>query len=675
MKIKKLKLENFRLYYGEQFIEFSTDEEKNLTLCLAKNNGGKTTLAQSLIWCLYDYTTLNEPKDILNKDVKLSMAVGEKRQVSVTLEIIHKGQLYIIRREQEFTKRNTQLIANDSTQTIITYDANNVLQDVSNKDINEILPRSLSRFFIFDGERMLHMGTNNHNHKHELEKDIQTILGLDVLEQAVSHLGGWSNTGGVINSLNKKIDTGNDKEILEAKAKIDEINDTINGLDEQIKETTISHAETETQLVKISDYLEQNKHIQEKQLQRKNLDTEINTLFDRKEKLKKQLLRKFSGSFSYLLLQKLFDKTVSFVGNSTDLEEAAPDVTSATIDYILEKQECICGTKFIENDPTFSLLRDNKKFYPPESIGTTTKRYLDAVRGITKSNEETRQEIEEMFAEYLEIDSEIHGKNVQLDVISRGIQESSEEEIRKAEEEYQALKQATTELSIRLTELKTEKKFQLQTQSGLQDKLDTLSNTNEQNRKIINYREITKEILNTLKEYYNSEKDKVRQELQKEVQKVYEDINRGKGKLKITEKFDFELYTESNGQQIKDNSKGQGLSTVAAFAFVCGITKLVREKKLKDELGFSNEPYPLVIDAPYSVMDTDYIEKVSRVLPKYAKQVIILVKDDNYETAKSIFDEMGVVGKEYKMELIKDDAGNENQFRTNISKNEKVVGV
>ncbi|MDC7797570.1 AAA family ATPase [Bacillus altitudinis] len=675
MKIQRLKLENFRLYYGEQFIEFSTDEERNLTLCLAKNNGGKTTLAQSIIWCLYGYTILNEPNEILNKDVEFSMVAGETRKVSVTLEVIHKGQLYIIRREQDFTKTNTQFIVNEPNQTIMTYDSNNVLQDVSDKDINEILPQSLSRFFIFDGERMLHMGTNNNSHKHVLEKDIQTILGLDILEEAVSHLGGWHNRGGVLNSLYKKIDTENDSEIAEVKLKIEEINEIINTFDEQIEETSEIQSNTEIELLKVTGFLEQSKPVQEKQQQRKKLEEEVNSLVERKEKLKKQILRKFSGSFSYLLLQKLFDKTISFVANSTDLEEAAPDVTSATIDYILENKECICGTTFQENDKTYYSLKNNREFYPPESIGTTTKRYLDALRGITKSNEENREELQDIYAEYLEVGSDVHDKEVKLDIISRGIKESSEEEVKKAEEDYQSLKQAKDELSTRLTELKTEKKFQIQNRKDLESKLDELSNKNAQNRKILNYREFTKEILNNLKEYYNIEKDKVRVELQNEVQRVYNKINRGKGKLNITEKFDFELYTESNGQLIKDNSKGQGLSTVAAFAFVCGITKLVREKKLRDELGFTNEPYPLVIDAPYSVMDTDYIEKVSRVLPEHAEQVIVLVKDDNYETAKSIFYGMGVIGKEYTIELQKDDNGKENQFRTTITENKNMVGA
>jgi DNA sulfur modification protein DndD len=96
---------------------------------------------------------------------------------------------------------------------------------------------------------------------------------------------------------------------------------------------------------------------------------------------------------------------------------------------------------------------------------------------------------------------------------------------------------------------------------------------------------------------------------------------------------------------------------------------------MNEELDYGNEPYPLIIDAPYSVMDTDYIEKVSRILPKYAEQVIILVKDDNFNVAKKIFEEMNVIGKEYVIELEINKDGSENQFRTVIksNNNSKVV--
>ena len=43
MLLKKIKLKNFRQYYGEQELEFSTSPEKNITLIYGKNGAGKTS--------------------------------------------------------------------------------------------------------------------------------------------------------------------------------------------------------------------------------------------------------------------------------------------------------------------------------------------------------------------------------------------------------------------------------------------------------------------------------------------------------------------------------------------------------------------------------------------------------------------------------------------------------
>lgn len=42
MKLRKLELKNFRQFYGQQSVEFSTDREKNITLIHAENGTGKT---------------------------------------------------------------------------------------------------------------------------------------------------------------------------------------------------------------------------------------------------------------------------------------------------------------------------------------------------------------------------------------------------------------------------------------------------------------------------------------------------------------------------------------------------------------------------------------------------------------------------------------------------------
>lgn len=665
MKIEKIRLENFRVYYGEQVIEFSTSEEKNLTLILAKNNAGKTTLAQSIIWCLYDYMNLKEPDEVLNKEVKYNMNDGETRIAAVTLEIIHRGQKLIIRREKEVTKIRTGYSSNPSKLTIMAFNDKNQIVDASNDiDINEVLPRSLSRFFIFDGERMLHLGRNDNVHRDELEKDIRNILGLDALEEAIKHLGGWNNNGGVLLSLANQIDNSNDDEIKSVQESITDLSETITDIESQIEQNNQLQKEKQLELEKLSEFLEANKHVEQKQLERKQLESELKSLIERKEKLKGQYLRKSSEALPQLFLQKLFDRTISFVTSCTDLVEATPEVTSATIDYILEKKECICGTKFGNDDEIYRHLEKSKKFYPPESIGTSTKRYIDAVKNAVKKNEDTLTALEENYSEYLDIDATIHGINGKLDAINRGFQASTEEQVRKANESYVELTNEMKDLEETLSELKVLKRERIKDLEEKQAELDKLSQTSVQNNKILKYREVTKEILELLKTTYNLEEEKVRNDLRREVQKVYSEINRGIGKLDISKKFDFTIYTEINGKTIKDDTKGQGLSTVAAFSFVCGITKLVREK-MGDDLLYRNEPYPLVIDAPYSVMDTGYIESVSKILPSYAQQLIILVKDDNFETARKVFSENNVIGKEYVVEL-ENNNGIENQLRTKI---------
>jgi DNA sulfur modification protein DndD len=673
MKIEKLKLENFRVYYGNQEILFSSDDDKNVTLCLAKNNGGKTTLAQSIVWCLYGVLNLKEPDEILNKEIKLAMKEGESRTVAVTLELLHRGEKYIIRREQVITKTRLGHSKDNSKQTIITFNEDNDIVDASNIDINEILPRSLSRFFIFDGERMLHMGRNDDIHKEELEKDIRNILGLDVLEEAINHLGGKSGNGagGVLASLTSQIDNGNDGEILRVQQDLKDISGLITTFDEQMKENHELQKIKQSELNEIKDFLEAHELVKQKQIERASLESEVAALNERKEKLKTTFLKKSSEALPLLLVQKLFNETITFASNSSDLGEAAPDITSATIDYILEKSECICGTKFNMNDRIYHRLCDSKRLYPPESIGTAVKRYLDAIKSTAKSNEETRTSLDNLYEEYLVLDSDILTRKSKLDTISRNMQESTEEKIREADKQYNVLVDELKVLNEIYLELKTLQKLKVEELTEKEAELDALSTTTDNNKRIKNYKDVAKDILSLFKKIYSTEEEKVRNDLQQEVQSVYDVINRGKGRLDINKKFEFVLHTEINGQFVKDDSKGQGLSTVAAFAFVCGITKLVREK-LDDEELYRNEPYPLIIDAPYSAMDTDYIEKVSEVLPRYAEQLIIMVKDDNFETAKRIFDKNSVIGNEYVIALERNATGVENQFRTRINQTQLI---
>src|SRR5579864_7898879 len=68
MKITKVRLKNFRQFYGEQEIVFAIDAERNVTLIHAENGFGKTTLLNAILWAFFNQVTakFEKPDQIVN---------------------------------------------------------------------------------------------------------------------------------------------------------------------------------------------------------------------------------------------------------------------------------------------------------------------------------------------------------------------------------------------------------------------------------------------------------------------------------------------------------------------------------------------------------------------------------------------------------------------------------
>ena len=53
MFLDYIEITNFRPYYGTQRINFGYNDDENLTVIIANNGSGKTSLVNALTWCLY----------------------------------------------------------------------------------------------------------------------------------------------------------------------------------------------------------------------------------------------------------------------------------------------------------------------------------------------------------------------------------------------------------------------------------------------------------------------------------------------------------------------------------------------------------------------------------------------------------------------------------------------
>ena len=160
MIIRKIVLKNFRQYIDTS-IEFATDPEKNVTVVMGDNGTGKTTLAQAFQWALYGETRF-QIREIINRIVREKMTMGESKTVSVTIELFYNEKEYTVKRSVTY-KKNAQkkLEEIDHKFTIGNINENGEFhyfnEGEKNYMIKQFLPKDLSGFFFFDGERIEEM--------------------------------------------------------------------------------------------------------------------------------------------------------------------------------------------------------------------------------------------------------------------------------------------------------------------------------------------------------------------------------------------------------------------------------------------------------------------------------------------------------------------------------------
>ena len=120
--------------------------------------------------------------------------------------------------------------------------------------------------------------------------------------------------------------------------------------------------------------------------------------------------------------------------------------------------------------------------------------------------------------------------------------------------------------------------------------------------------------------------------------------------ISIDEKYHIKVLINElneNDESLEiDYSTAQCYSVI--FAFIVGIIDLAKRRTnaLEEHL-IETEEYPLVMDAPLSAFDKKRIKNICNTIPSIARQVIIIIKDTDGETAKENL--LDYIGKEYEI--------------------------
>ena len=228
MLITSITLSDFRQFKGTQTVEFATDPNKNVTVIMGENGSGKTTFAQAFTWCLYGTTDFADPQ-ILCKSTLQDMTPGDTKTVRVVINLNHRGIDYSISREQDYQLDSVGKLKKPSpTKLSIRYKDRNgqqefVKDNLKESKIKEILPKELSKYFFFDGERIGNMSKEIQRGKSdEFAEAVRRLLGLDTYTTAMEHLKGKrAGKTTVIGIYNSQYDSSSDSKIAAYSRDID----------------------------------------------------------------------------------------------------------------------------------------------------------------------------------------------------------------------------------------------------------------------------------------------------------------------------------------------------------------------------------------------------------------------------------------------------------------------
>lgn len=663
MLIKKISIKNFRQFTEQMEIEFASDK-KNVTLIIADNGAGKTTLSQAFLWCLYGETSFKN-KSLLSIGTQRKLTQANKEAiVAVSLEIEQNNITYLIKRTEtyELKTKNVVPIRKSFRISYVGMDGNQeYLNEVQSKIfISKLLPKELSSFFFFGGEKIESMSQEIEKGKSNQFRDaVNGLAGLTATLNAKKHFDP-ADSKSVYGKFKNDLDTEGDTSIntyIESKQKEQF----------QIAKKTARIEEIEPMVQQYENLIITNKEKIDKLLEAEKVSSKVKTLereIENNENSKKvginMLLSEFSKrTYAYALmpLVKGVLKELDGVGN---LDKGIPDMRDTTIKFLLERGTCICGQKLEVGSEAYNAVYSLFDVLPPKNLGQMIGEFSSTVKQSCKIAEGYAEAISNQYGTIRKYDHANEILGYELSDLMEIATDTSEGQIwRKQNEEY---RKAINNLNRESAALESEIKNHEKNVAKYDTEMSRMDQISKNNKKIMEYLAYCTEIYNHFKNEYETESEKKRNELQERINDFLKQIFEGSILIELDAKYnikaniiDGSFIDENNSDMEKSTAQGYAI----IFAFISALIEMAKEKAREDikkyninlrledsdndnDLDFQ-DAFPLVMDAPLSVFDKSRIKHLCDILPTIADQVIFFIKDtDGDITEEYLQDEIGM---------------------------------
>lgn len=622
MKLLTMKLINYRRFVGENIINFSSDDEKNITIIRAENGAGKTGILIALLFGLfgelnYDQFQISNDNEIL---VSKQLLNNEKSaSATVEIEFLSDSSKYKIIREVSASNLNGSIVQhnNDIKVTLIK---DGLVQDMTiekiNKFMDNLIGKNIRGFLFFDGVRYMDLFKRRDSEsRKEIKQIIEKMLNITDLDYTIEALG----------HLEKSVvDTSSDKRLTN---KIAELENTKILLKNNKRTLEIDMYELEKNNSELVDFISQQEILIKQNEQYNDAVKELDTFkiqLANSETKTNDLLNILKTHSKNNFINNIYSKYgMKAIGDYSIFGESKSEMISV-INNILLNNKCICCDDVLTDDKRENLnsliagIESNDKY--STNLINVSRSILDLIQNSNKRNN--------FFIEKLIIlnnaitEKEYYNNNILKIQNSIPIEYSSEA----LGEHYQTLGSLNQRYNKNEQDIKKIKESIEVIERDIEvveEDLDTHNKraaaNNQEKEKFELYNNTKKQLIN-LKVNYLSEAQKNISVKANEyfMELLSEDDKAAINKLKINKEYEIEAYDYQNRPIFIDLSAGQKL--LASMAFTMGMTAIASEAKPMTN-------FPLVMDTPFSNLDSENRKRLIKLMPKIVIQWILTPMD------------------------------------------------
>lgn len=660
MKFESIKLHNFMRYKGDTEIRFSCDDQKNVTVVLGNNTYGKTTLAQAFRWGLFEElntTNYTKRKDIvlLNNEVIAAMSPESRQTVSVEIIMCEGNTQWKFTRSAIFKRKSSAALDlavvqdGDSKLTMIIIqdgipgkvinnngmntgaDEKKYKQGCVQETIENMLPRSLSNYFFFDGERW----GDAKAAKSEVKGSINTILGVTGLIEMMKHIkDGQGKT--VLKALRERI-KGSGGEYERLLSEIHALDKEIDDYEQSIKDEEAALETSQRDRDNLAKDLNDNRQVEEDQKNIVQLETDINRMDRDRENYYADIVKMFSGSARFFASEML--PQVDALLSKVDLEgKDIPGVTVETVDYLINIGKCLCGEELSEGSQAYQNLMQLRKVIPPEMIGGAAGKFRDLLYSWQDDYRSLISDIEEKAEDYDSIQDRIYEKKDEKDSLEKKMD-------RKANIAALRKKYNTSVALCRSHEQKRNKyiahrDLAIKNRDSKNQQLDILSRQNAANESVNRAIAYAEAIYAMAERQLKKKQNGVFEQLNDIIAENFDRMfNDGEKYAKLEDDYRIHVYYHSVGssKDYEEQNLSNGEAIAINFVYIVSVLELARKKATEEagegEMDSGIINLPLVLDGPFSTLSNENTSLVAKKLPEFAEQVIIFMLDKDWSSS------------------------------------------